>query len=208
MTGGHLELITENRYGDAMYIMENHFLEGQPLCGAFGVKWSKSFERLSLTALKDNLSVMSVSNKTNEVMGILINSVLKQTDSNDSVDIEDESLKALYEFLAHKDDEIDLFNSFGLGELFEGFLLGVNTNYRRLGVGTALAGTSLALAKELGFKAIKADGTSNFSQHIFEKFGAEAIAVLPYDKYKYKDKYISESAGAHTCTKILLLKLD
>ena len=101
VTGGHLELITENRYGDAMYIMENHFLEGQPLCGAFGVKWSKSFERLSLTALKDNLSVMSVSNKTSEVMGILINSVLKQTDSNDSVDIEDESLKALYEFLAH-----------------------------------------------------------------------------------------------------------
>ena len=40
VTGGHLELITENRYGDAMEIMENHFLQGQTLCGAFGVKWS------------------------------------------------------------------------------------------------------------------------------------------------------------------------
>ena len=66
---------------------------------------------------------MAVSNETNEVMGSLINSVVKQSDSNNSVDIDDEPLKALYEFLAHKDDKIDLFNSFGLWELnlLEGF---------------------------------------------------------------------------------------
>ena len=52
------------------------------------------------------------------------------------------------------------------------------------------------------------DGTSNFSQLIFEKFRAEAIAVLPYDKYKYKDKCISELTCMHTCSKSMLLKLD
>ena len=96
VTDGHLELITENRYSDAMEIMEYHFLQVQPLCGAFGVKWSKSFERLSLAVLKENLSIMAVSKETNEVMGILINSVVKQSDSNNSVDIEDQPLKAVH----------------------------------------------------------------------------------------------------------------
>ena len=38
MRGGHLELITHDRFDDAMEIMEKHFLQGQPLCTSFGVK--------------------------------------------------------------------------------------------------------------------------------------------------------------------------
>ena len=64
----------------------------------------------------------------------------------------------------------------------------------------------MALAKELGFRAFKADCTSNYSKRIFEKLGT-VIATLPYDQHKYKDKYISESTGEHTCTKIILTTL-
>ena len=70
------------------------------------------------------------------------------------------------------------------------------------GLGTALVGASLDLAIELGFHAVRADCSSKFSQQIFQKFGAGALCVLPYDQYKYNGKYISESSGVHVCTKI------
>ena len=207
MIGGHLEIITEDRYSDAFSIMEKHFPQEEPLSAAFGVNWSQS-EPLFLPALKKHLSVMAVSDESNEVMGILINSVLKKTDLNETVGVDDDPLRASYDFVAHKDKEIDLFNRFGLCEVFLCYALAVHLNYRRQGLGTVLVGSSLALAKELGFRAAKADCSSNFSQKIFEKFGAEVICVLPYDQYKYKGKYISESAGVHSCTKILLAKFD
>ena len=207
MIAGHLEIITEDRYSDAFSIMEKHFPQEEPLSSAFGVSWSKS-EPLFLPVLTKHLSVMTVSDVTNEVTGILINSVLKKTDFNETVDVDIDPLRASYEFVAHKDKEIDLFNRFGLCEVFLCYALAVHLNYRRQGLGTALVGSSWALAKELGFRAVKADCSSNFSQKIFGKFGAQLICVLPYDQYKYKDKYINKSAGVHICTKILLAKVD
>lgn len=205
--GGHLKIITEDRYNDTFYIMENHFPKEEPLSAAFGVNWSQS-KPFFLPELKKHLSVMAVSDENDEIMGISINTVRRKTDSNELVDVDDEPLKASFEFVAHKDKEIDLFNRFGLSEVFHCYSLAVHLNYRRQGLGTALVGTSLALAKELGFRAVKAECSSKTSQNIFEKFGAEVICVLPYDQYKYRDKYISESADMHTCTKIVLTKFD
>ena len=208
MIGGHLEIITEGRYCEAMGIMENHYRQGEPLSAAFGINWSQSYERLVLSELRENLSVMAVSDETNEVMGILANSVRRKTDSNKPVEVEDEPLRALLEFIAHMDNEIDLFNRIGLSEVFYCFVLAVHTKYRMHGLGTALVGTSLALAKELGFRAVKAECTSKFSQQIAEKFGAGVIDAFPYDQYQYKDKFISESACVHSCAKIVVLKVQ
>ena len=52
-------------------------------------------------------------------------------------------LEPFYDFLAQKDDEMGLFDRFDSCKIIEGFLLGVNTNYRRKGVGSILAGAEL-----------------------------------------------------------------
>ena len=202
MTGGHLEIITEDRYNDVIKIMANDFVPDEPLSVAFGVVWSPDFEKLVLANLKENVSVMAVSDDTNEIMGIRVCGVRKKTDSTSNDGMEDEPLRSLFEFLDHKSAEIDFFNKYGVNEQFHFLSLAVNANYRRRGLGNILLGTCAALANELGFKAIKGEGTSNFSQRIYEKQGFETVFVLPYDQYKYKGKYLSEGTGIHTCTKI------
>ena len=202
VAGGHLEIITEDRYSDVIDIMANYFVPDEPLSVAFDVVWCPDFEKLVLANLKENLSVMAVSDDTNEVMGIRVCGVRKKTDSDNLAEIENEPLRSLFEFLSHKNEEIDFFNKYGVSEQFHFLSLAVNAKYRRRGLGNILLGTCVALAKELGFKAIKGEGTSNFSQRIYEKQGFETVFVLPYDQYKYKDKYVSEGTGIHTCTKI------
>ena len=93
-------------------------------------------------------------------------------------------MKASYKFVAQNDKEIDIFNRFGLSEVFLCYALAVHRVYRLRRLGTALRGANLDLAKELGFHAVRAGCSSKFSQQIFEKFGAEALCVLPYDQYK------------------------
>lgn len=202
MTGGHLEIIPEERYSEVIDIMANHFVPDEPLSAAFGVVWSPDFEKLVLSDLKKNLSVMAVSDDTNEIMGIRVCGLRTKTDSTSLDHMEDEPLRSLFTFLAHKDGEIDFFNKFDVSEQFHFLSLAVHAKYRRRGLGSILLGTCVALAKELGFKVIKGEGTSNFSQRIYEKYGFETVCILPYDQYKYKDKFVSEGTGIHTCTKI------
>ena len=198
-------MITEDRYSDVIDIMANHFVPDEPLSNAFGVVWSKAFEEIVLSDLKKYLSVMAVSDDTNEVMGIRICGLRTKSDSGDLSHIEDEPLRSLFTFLAHKDTEVDFFNRYGVSEQFHFLSLGVHAKYRRRGLGGVLLGTCVELAKELGFKAIKGEGTSLFSQRIYEKQGFETAYELPYDEYKYKDKYIIEGTGIHKCTKIYVL---
>lgn len=202
VTGGHLEIIQEDRYSEVIDIMANHFVPDEPLSAAFGVVWCPDFEKLVLSNLKMNLSVMAVSDDTNEVMGIRICGVRKKTDTDNLDEMEDEPLRSLFKFLGSEDDEIDFFNRYGVSEQFHFLSLAVHAKYRRRGLGNILLGACVALAKELGFKAIKGEGTSNFSQRIYEKQGFESVLALPYNQFKYKGKYLSEGTGLHACTKI------
>ena len=205
VAGGHLEMITEDRYSEVIEIMAKHFVPHEPLSIAFGVVWTKAFEEVVLSDLKKYLSVMAVSDDTNEVMGIRVCGVRKKSDSGDLSEVSDEPLRSLFTFLAHKDGEIDFFNRYGVSEQFHFLSLSVHEKYRRRGLGGILLATCIELARELGFKVIKGEGTSAFSQRIYEKHGFETVYVLPYEEYKYKDKPVKEGTGIHKCTKIYAL---
>ena len=200
---GHLELISEDRYDDVLDIIANHFMKNEPLCNAFGVQMSPFFERRILARLKNFLSVAAISDKTNDIMGVSLCQVAKTSDKLDLNDIDDESTRALLTFLTHRDSD-NPYN-YGVAEVFCVMNLAVHEKYRRRGLGYSLLGTSVTLAKELGFKAIKGEATSNFSQRLFEKHGFECILELPYNQYKYRDVYLSERTGEHTRTKRYML---
>ena len=205
--GGHLELIPEARYNDVMDIMANHFMPDETICGAFGVVWNPFSEQKILSVLKQNLSIMAVSDDTNEMMGIRTCRIAKKSDETDFSHVTYENVKDMWTFLCHKDGEMDLFNRFSMEEMFHFVALAVHQKYRRRGLGFILLSAGVALAKQLGFKAVKGEGTSNFSQRIYEKRGFETILEIPYSQYKYKDGYLGECTGEHSSTKIYLLLL-
>lgn len=206
---GYLAVITPDRYSDACNIMANHFTPDEPLCRAFQVSWSNDFETIVRGILTENLSICMIHKPTKEMMGTrLISSMRKLDPPFDTSTIKEDRLRALYQFLCHKDMELNICHRYGIDEAVHFYTLGVHQNYRRRGLGSKLLRAAVAMAKQLGFKGIKGEGTSNFTQRIYEKEGFETLFVMPYDSYLTPSgKTIREGSGEHTATKVYGLKL-
>ena len=202
---GSLELVTEEWYSDIIDIMANHFMNDEPLCAAFGAKMNPFFDGRLRLRLRENLSIMAVSNDTNEIMGVVICRVAKESDIFNLNKFDDDNMRAMYTFLAQKDSEIDLYQ-YGVSQIFHIPFLAVQRKYRNRGIASILFDSCMTLSKKLGFKASKIEGTSNFSQRIIENYGFKMILELPYDQYKYKDAYLSQRTGVHTSAKKYFLK--
>ncbi|KAL4225902.1 hypothetical protein ACF0H5_013890 [Mactra antiquata] len=205
---GRLAIITPDRYAETYDIMGNHFTPDEPLCRSFGVVWDKEFERATCENLKSNVSICMISKDTNEIMGIRVIGTMKISDPPmDLSEFNYEPLRSLFTFLTHKDKEVRFFEQFGVDEAIHFFTLGVNKKYRRMGLGGKLLAAAVAMSRELGFKVIKGEGTSNFSQRIYEKQGFETLYTLPYDSYMYNGRPVIDGTGEHTQTKIYGLRL-
>ena len=122
--------------------------------------------------------------------------------------MECERLKSVFTFLTHKNDEVNFFERFKVAEAFSVFTLGVKKPYRRMGFGGKLAAAAVALSRELGFKVMKVETTSKFSQKIFQKEGFEVLLKMPYDSYYYNGRPINESTGEHTMATVYALKIE
>lgn len=203
MENSRLAIITPDLYDETYDIMGNDFTPDEPLCGSFGVKWHEDFKQSTLQNLVQNVSICMISKDTEKIMGIRIIGIMRKTDPPaDFSKMGYEPLRGLFTFLTHKDNEVDFFTRYEVDEAIHFFTLGVNKNYRRMGLGTRLLAAAVDLSRELGFKAIKGEGTSNFSQRIYEKQGFETLLKMPYDSYSYKGQPIINGTGVHTMTKV------
>ena len=177
--------------------MANHFIPEEPLCNAFGVTMEENFERIITDLLRENLSVMMVSNTDNRIMGVEINGVMRSSDISDTDSITYQPLRNLFKFLEHRDDEFDLYNRFGTNEAMHFFSAGVHKDFRRLGVGTRLLKACEGMAKELGFTVLKGEVTSNYTQMLCERRGYDFALEMPYDSYMYNGEPLSNKTGPH-----------
>ena len=203
-----MAVITPDRYDETVEVMANNFAHDEPLCQAFGVTWSKDLEKLKLDKLKNNVSICMISKDTNEIMAILITGVMKKADSpEDLSDIENEPLRSLLTFLTHRDKEVNFFERYKVDEAIHFSTLTVNKKYRCNQVGGHLIAVCVAMSRELGFKVIKCEGTSNFSQRIAEKLGFDIVLEIPYASYFYNGRPIIEGTGEHKMTKVYAMKI-
>ena len=205
---GRLAVITQEHYDATYDIMGNHFTPDSPLCKAFGVTWNKCFEDFTSDLLKQNLSICVISEETDEVIGVHIISVMKRSDPTVDISlVQDEPIREVLVFLQQKDEEINFFDRYGVDEYIHLEMLAVHKDFRQKGYGGLLVQAAVALCRELGFEVITSEGTSNFSQKIFEKNGFEILAKLPYDSYIYKGQPIINGTGEDTMTKLYGLKI-
>ncbi|KAL4225900.1 hypothetical protein ACF0H5_013888 [Mactra antiquata] len=205
---GRLAIITPDRYAETYDIMGNHFTHDEPLCRSFGVVWEEEHKRDIYEKLICNVSICMISKDSNEIIGVLVNGIMKISDPPmDLSKFNYEPLRSLYIFLTHKDKEVKFFEHFGVDEAIHFFALGVKRQYRRMGLGGKLLAAAVAMSRELGFKVSKIDGVSNFSQRIIEKHGFETLCTLPYDSYLYNGHPLKDGTGEHTEMKIYGLRL-
>ena len=204
-----MAIIRPDFYDKAIEIMANHFTVDEPLCQAFGVTWNKDLEKIVLDKLKNNISIGMVSKDTGEIMGVVVSGLIRKTDPPPNfADMECERLKRLLTFLTHKDDEVNFFERYKVDEAVYAFTLGVKKTYRRMELGGNLVAATVALSRELGFKVIKGEATSKFSDKIGQKQGWEILLKIPYDSYYCNGRPISDSTGEHTMVTIYALKIE
>ena len=175
-------------------------MKDEPFFTALDLKIEAYTGRL-LRRLRENVSIMVVADESNEIMGVFTSAVMRKSHKIDINSVTDESMRAMFTFASQKEPAFDIFARCGADVIFHLANLSVHNDYRRQGLGFILLESAVDFAKALGFKGITGEGTSNYSQKLFEKLGFETILRLPYSEYKYKQRYLSERTGEHTCMK-------
>ena len=87
--GGHLELAPEQRHDDVISFINNHFMKDEPLFATFSVEIEPYTNRL-LWRLKQNISIMAVLDKSDEICVMLRERDAKRTEV-DSFTLSDET---------------------------------------------------------------------------------------------------------------------
>ena len=87
--------------------------------------------------------------------------------------------------------------------------LGKHSQYRQHGIASKLMQAALLFCEGLGLSPVclKREGTSIYSQKIYEKFGFETLQTFNYDEYKINDEILFKNTGIHKCTKIYVKQL-
>lgn len=193
----HLELSSEERMDSLISFLKETFWIDEPLCKSLGLHVCEDTTRRTAYRLKDNLSILMVSNSTGNIIGCLTMCIVTVNVADDTAILQNENLKKIRTFLAHKWEEKNVFKHFGVKKAVHFLHLSTDKNYQRRGIASKLMQASLTFCRELGFTpvCIAADCTSNISQKIFEKFEFENLYTVRYDEYKVNDEIVFTNMG-------------
>lgn len=85
-----------------------------------------------------------------------LNGILKKGEREEAErrlsELDDEKFKTIFRLLYEVNDKVDLFEKYGVDELFECRILSVDENYRGKGLASILMADSVKIAKNAGFK--------------------------------------------------------
>ena len=102
------------------------------------------------------------------------------------------------------DRRCNIFDYYRVNDVIHFFGIGIRRDYRRRGFGESLMGAAICFVRNLGLGdvIIKGEGTSNFSQRVFEKIGFDILSEVVYADYKVDGKVVTTGRGDHKCEKL------
>jgi ribosomal protein S18 acetylase RimI-like enzyme len=201
---GRLELVSPDRYDAVYQIVKECFVDDEPLGKSIGLQWTKDLEEVWKDTLSHNLSVILVNEDNGDIMGFRAIRVTSKGEHWDDNAFQDDNLKKLFSFFAYSSNSFNVFERFGLEEVFEFFGLGVAKKYRQRGIGAFMIEFAVKFVHNLGVNPcfIKSTATSNFSKKIFENAGFEFLAEFPYDTYRVNGEIVFNNTGEHKSMKM------
>ncbi|XP_071178086.1 arylalkylamine N-acetyltransferase 1-like [Mytilus edulis] len=211
----HLELSSDELTDSLILFLKENFWPDEPLWKSLGLQIDEEVTRRFASHVKDNLSILLVSNTSGEIIGCRTMFLDTLNEANDKADdtgiqqIKNEKLKKVRTFLGHKWRERDVFQHFGVTRAMHFLALAIHKKYRGRGIASKLMQASLAFCKELGFTPVCIVGecTSEISQKIFEKFDFENVYTVRYDEYKVNDEIVFTNTGDNKTAKFFVKQL-
>ncbi|VDI17726.1 Hypothetical predicted protein [Mytilus galloprovincialis] len=208
----HLELLSNELTDSLILFLKEHFWPDEPLWKSLGLQIDEIVTERFASRLKDNLSILLVSNTSGEIIGcstMFLETLNEAADDTGIQQIKNEKLKKVRTFLGHKWRESDVFQHFGVTRAMHFLALATHKNYRGRGIASKLMQASLEFCRELGFTPVCIVGecTSNISQKIFEKFDFENLYTVRYDEYKVNDELVFTNTGDSKTAKFYVKQL-
>jgi len=221
-SGISYRIATPPRYDEIQDLLFTNFYVDEPMSGALkmydGFNPSSVLEQYAMDALNENMSIMAIDEKTDEILGICINEAIHPP----NVDPDTELQRFLEAYddpkLGHKHRVIhavnqkagDLFKEFDTNTLFYMSMLTIGQNKRKGGLGKDLLHRSVMLAETLGFRAIKTIASGLYSRKAAEKLGFHSNAKYSYSDYKDEEigyQTFSSIPDLHGCVTLMTKKL-
>ncbi|XP_055624793.1 arylalkylamine N-acetyltransferase 1-like [Toxorhynchites rutilus septentrionalis] len=187
----HLETISISYFDKVIDHLRQTFFADEPLNKAVELtrpgQGHKLLELHCLSTLKDNVSVMAITND-GQIAGVALNGILRGNDdilqAMEKLNyVYDESFKKIFKLLYEQNLKIDLFNHFNVDKMFEIRILSVDTKFRGQGLAKKLIAKSEEVALEHNIKVIKTDATGAFSQRVVGSLGFVTKGEIKYKDY-------------------------
>ncbi|KAF7995427.1 hypothetical protein HCN44_006534 [Aphidius gifuensis] len=103
--------------------------------------------------------------------------------SNLSKLADDKIVKDLIDFEAYIATLSDVCQNYNVDKFFTISIIAVDEAYQQIGIARKMIERSIILAKQRGYKIIRADISSKYTAKILEKFGFTAVVSFPLKNY-------------------------
>ncbi|VDI03087.1 Hypothetical predicted protein [Mytilus galloprovincialis] len=205
----HLELTSDARTESLLTFIREHFHPDEVLAKSLGYDVDEEFDQLFKISHKDNLSLLLISDKTDEIIACRTIILANRAKSFDFSKLKNDKLIKLFIFITHKNEEMNVYKRFNIDTCVDFVFLGTHKEHRRQGIAFKIFQAALQFSKELGIDpvCIKGEGTGIFSQRVYEKSGFETLHDFIYDDYKVDGDIVFKDTGIHKSTKVYVKQL-
>ena len=148
------------------------------------------------------MSLVLVSDNTDEIVAIRVTRISKRVEDFDWNKLQSEGLKKVIGLVHALQIQCNIYEHYNVEEAIEFVSLGVHRDYRKKGIGLKIMRAAIALIKnmELNGVIVKGEGSSNYSQRIYEKVGFDTHAEVFYDDHKEDGEVVFKNMGEHKST--------
>ena len=167
------------------------------------------FRGIMRAAIQENLSVALVSVATGEIVGGRVIMIENRNDEHDVSTLKTEALRKYIDIMNELDRRCNIFDHYGVDNVILFFGIGVHRDYRRRGIGEKLMRAAVCFVShlDLGDVVIKGEGTSNFSQRVFENIGYDVLSEVVYSEYRVDGTVVTTGRGDHKCERLYGMRI-
>ena len=174
--------------------MAVHLFPDEPLCKGIDLTWNLEIEDIMMSVLKQNMSLALISTETYEIIGLRVMQVEAKDQHIETDDLKEESVKLFMNIVGFVENMFDLFEHYGVDEVFDLFKLSVHIEHRRKGLGLKLMQAMIIFIESLnvGPAVVKGFCDSVFSNRIYEKTGYTLLKKLSYEDLMKDNNILSD----------------
>ncbi|XP_022918295.2 arylalkylamine N-acetyltransferase 1-like [Onthophagus taurus] len=173
-----------------------------------GEKTCKELEEYSMKALKDNVSVMAITD-SGKIIGVCLNGIINKNDGKEEFIVKDPKFSKITNLLSYVDKMADVFGKYpDIDKMISVDILSVDKSWRGQGIAKKLMNKTRELAREQDFKLMRCDCSSHFSAKAIARLGFQCIYSLKYEDYKKEGRPVFNPEHPHKEVTVYIQRIN